>query len=139
MSAWRREAIARLPELRKMIAAAPSVMYMWNELWWPFRDAYERQPRDEDFIRRVYAYADWCERAPRTRDAGTDPPTAVAVAFYENLPTHPAVREDMPRWFTPEQIAISKGIFAYFMDEKQFAELMQEMQRNVGRYARNRL
>lgn len=103
MAKWRAKAIELFPELRRQIAESPEIMYFWcNELRIPFEAAYDAVPRDESLIARVYAFADWCRRAPRDRDVGRDPFTAVMVAFVEHIPQHPAAREDMPRWFTPE-------------------------------------
>src|SRR5690242_6827264 len=107
MARWRAAAIQRLPEFREIVASAEHVMALWIELRWKFKEAY-RDPRNDDLIRRIYSYADWCLDAPRNDDAGQDPLTAVTVAFYEHIPTWPAAREDMPRWFSVEVVAGGK-------------------------------
>lgn len=127
MSAWRREAIAQLPELKKTIESADNVMSLWTELWYPFCRAYEQDPRDESLIRRVYAYAHWCMAAPRGPNAATDPASAVAVAFLEHLPTNPLTRADMPRWFTADQMRQSREVFSYLLKGDEFDELMKLM------------
>jgi hypothetical protein len=80
MPRWRAAAIERLPELRDTIASADSIMLLWIELRMKFEDAY-REPRNDDLIRRIYSYADWCLAAPRNEDAGHDPPTAARTCF----------------------------------------------------------
>lgn len=133
MPAWRREAIKRLPELRKEIAGAETLMGLWIELNLQFKWAY-REPRNESLIKRIYSYADWCSQAPATKDAETDPGTAVACAFYEHIPTIPAARDDMPRWFTAEQVLKSRQVFSYFLEEKQFADLLSHMRKHSSRH-----
>lgn len=135
MSRWRAAAIERLPELRRTIASADSVMALWIELGNEFQKAY-RDPRNDDLIRRIYAYADWCLAAPRNDDAGRDPVTAVAVAFYEHIPDWPAAREDMPRWFHHEEVASSKAVFSYLIGEQAFNELVAFIKSNRHRYVR---
>jgi hypothetical protein len=52
MSAWRREALQRLPECRQLIETADNPMALWIELHGACQDAYKKQ--DEDLIRRFY-------------------------------------------------------------------------------------
>ena len=130
MPRWRAAAIQRLPELRDSIVSAESVLALWIELHMQFKDAY-REPRNDDLIRRIYSYADWCLAAPRNDDAGRDPATAVMVAFYEHIPTSPAARDDMPRWFHHDEIARSKDVFSYLIGEAAFNELVAFMKRNT--------
>jgi hypothetical protein len=58
MSAWRREALHRLPECRRVIEAAENPMALWIELLDECGGAYKEQ--NEDLIRRFYDYARWC-------------------------------------------------------------------------------
>jgi hypothetical protein len=135
MPAWRREAIGRLPGLKREIESARNVMALWIDIWHPFCRAYEQTPRNEDFIRRIYDFADWCAKAPRTNDAATDPATAVAAAFLEHLPTNPLTREDLPRWFTAGQILQSRQVFSCHLTEQQFGELVDHLRKHSGRYS----
>ena len=130
---WQSTAIERLPELRETIAKAWNIMSLWIELSLAFDNAY-REPRNDDLIARIYSYADWCLAAPRNDDAGHDPSTAVAVGFYEHIPQSKAAREDMPRWFTYDEVAGSRSIFAYHIGEDGFRELLEHMRRNKRRY-----
>jgi hypothetical protein len=133
MSRWRSAAIERLPELRGIIASAENIMSLWIELKMVFQDAY-RDPRNDDLIERIYSYADWCWDAPRHKDAGRDPSTAVTVAFFEDIPRIPAAREDMPRWFTFEEVAANKELFLYSIGEAKFKSLLADMQKKRHLY-----
>jgi hypothetical protein len=133
MPRWRFEAIERLPELRETIAKAESVMSLWIELYIAFEDAY-RDPKNEDLIARLYAYADWCLAAPRNADASRDPLTAVVVAFYEHIPQSKAAREDMPRWFRYDEVARSRPVFASHIGEETFEELLAYIKRQSPRF-----
>jgi hypothetical protein len=135
MPRWRATAIEHLPDLRKTIAAADSIMALWIEITGAFEKAY-REPRNEDLIARIYAYATWCWHAPRHGDAGRDPSTAATVAFLEHIPAIPAAREDMPRWFTFDEITASKSIFVYSIGEIAFKDLLAHMQRNQHRHSK---
>jgi hypothetical protein len=135
MARWRSAAIERLPELRKTIAKTENIMSLWIELHGKFQDAY-REPRNEDLIRRIYSYADWCLAASRNDDARHDPSTALMVAFYEHLPASNATREDMPRWFTYDDIAGNRSIFAYLIGDRAFEELLLYMKQNKKRFVR---
>jgi hypothetical protein len=104
MARWRAAAIERLPELRKIIASAETVMQLWIEISFEFKKAYGK-PNNEDLIRRIYAYSDWCLHAPRLDDPGRDPSTAAWICLIEDIPGIPAAREDMPRWLTIEDIS----------------------------------
>jgi hypothetical protein len=80
MAAWRREALTAFPELRTELNDVGD-MFSVHQLWfrllpWTWR---AHQDGDEDFLRRVYAYAEWCHRAsPELKGA-------VVVCFYEHL------------------------------------------------------
>ena len=133
MAKWRAEALKRFPELRETIDASWEVMALWIELEMAFEKAY-REPRNNGLIARIYSYADWCNTAERNDDAGRDPPTSVMVAFYEHIPTIPATRDDMPIWFSYEEIAQSKGVFDYIIGPEAFEELLAYMRKHRHRY-----
>lgn len=133
MARWRSAAIERLPALRETIAAAETIMSLWIELLLKFEDAY-RDPKNDDLIARIYSFADWCFAAPRNDDAGHDPATVVLVNFYEHIPQSKAAREDMPRWFSYDQVAGSRSVFAYLIDDKEFEDLLAYMKQNRKRY-----
>lgn len=134
MALWRVEAIKRLPELRREIQSADSVMALWIDVFFAFRRAYEQEPRDESLIARVYDFADWCMHAARGPDAGHDPASAATVGFYEDIPTLDAARDDMPRWLRYSEVAGSKPVFSYMIGDEKYDELVHHMARNQHRY-----
>lgn len=134
MAKWRAEAIKRLPELRRVVAEADTVMALWIELRFAFERAYDAEPPDESLIARIYSFADWCIDAPRNPDAGRDPLTSVAVAFYEDIPTIEPARDDMPRWFSYEEVARNRPVFSYHIGAKEFDALVEHMARNRHRF-----
>ena len=109
-------------------------MAFWIEARLAFQRAYERKPLDESLISRIYSYADWCANARRGPDAGHDPSTAIVVSFFEDIPTIPAAREDMPRWFTYAEVAENRPIFSYHIGEEEYQRLLQHMDRNRHLY-----
>ena len=107
MSQWRRQALAEMPDLRRLIDSAPNVMALWIELQANLAVAYEATPPDEEAIRRIYRYALWTVARPRDADATT----AVVVAFLlgsafrvfrRSSTQHASVRADIHRWISPE-------------------------------------
>jgi hypothetical protein len=119
MSAWRREALQKLPECRRIIEAADNPMALWIELRGACDDAYAKQ--DEDLIRRFYDFARWCWRS-RIDDVVN----AVACAFYEHLPTTPVLRRDMPRRFGRAAFKELRDIFCYHLSSDEAAAFEQE-------------
>jgi len=134
MSRWRHEALKRLPQLQKVIAEADNVMALWIELRYEFENAYRQDPPDEKTIAAIYSYADCCLRAPRGPDAAHDPSTAVTISFHEEIPTIPAARDDMPRWFTYPEVANNRVVFGYLIDDRELESLLAHMQKNRHRY-----
>jgi hypothetical protein len=123
MPPWRETATATLPELADEIAEAENPYLLWIELRRRFEDAYDDLPPNESLISRIYAFSEWCQRAPRGRTAEDDLLTCVSVCFLEHIPEHPAARADMPRWFTRERLFGNKEIFSYMIGEQGFDAL----------------
>jgi hypothetical protein len=119
MSAWRREALRRLPEHRKVIEAAASPMTLWIELLGICEDACRAS--DESMVHRVYDFAHWCWQTP-----GVDVRTAVACAFYEHLPRKPALRRDLPRRLGRAAFSELRGIFGYHLSPEEAAKFEAE-------------
>src|SRR5215469_566310 len=86
---WRETAEAKFPELRDAVHEAENAYMLWFELRLAFERAYESEPRNESMIRRVYEFANWCDKQPRGETAEDDLLTVVAVCFYEHLPSTP--------------------------------------------------
>jgi hypothetical protein len=137
MAKWRKAAIDHLPDLRDTIAHADTLMALWIDLRLAFEKAY-REPTNEDLIARIYTYATWCLGAPRHGDAGRDPTTAVTAAFYEHIPQSKAARDDMPRWFTPDQVAALRPVFSYHIGEKAFDDLLAYTKHHATRHVSRR-
>lgn len=133
MAKWRAAAIERLPEFRQIITDADNLMALWIELEMAFERAYQGS-RDESLIARIYSFADWCGNAPRGHDAGDDASTALVVGFYEHIPSIPAARDDMPRWFRRSEVVENKQIFAYLIGEEAYGRLIQYMAKNERLY-----
>ena len=125
MEKWLAEAVERFPEIQDDLdfEFVDSPMSLWHEIWWAFERAYE-PPRNEDFIRRVYAFADWCSVQERGDNAANDLLTCVAVCFYEHIPTSPAARADMPRWFERNEVLAMRSTFGYLLSASEFDELL---------------
>ncbi|MGZ8920267.1 MAG: DUF7674 family protein [Limisphaerales bacterium] len=119
MSAWRREAIERLPECRRIAEEAENPMALWIELLSSCEEAYANN--NEDLIRRFYEFARWCWKSP-----SDEVRSAVACAFYEHLPTRPAMRRDMPRRVGRAAFAELREVFGYHLSPEEAAAFEQE-------------
>jgi hypothetical protein len=131
MSAWRREAVQRLPEHRRVIETAESPMALWIELFLACENACKNS--DEDMVRRFYDFARWCWQSQ-----SADVRTAVACAFYEHLPRTPVLRRDMPRRFGRSAFTELQDVFRYHLSpdeaatfEREFFEAEQKFVREV--------
>jgi len=134
MARWRAEALSRLPDLRRVITSADNIMALWIDLESSFEKAYKAEPRDESSISRIYAFADWCLQARPVPDAAHDPCSAVVVGFYEHIPTFRPARDDMPRWFTYDEVAQNKHVFSYHIGDEAYQELVDYMRKNQRRH-----
>ena len=118
MSAWRRQALAALPECKQLIASSDSPMALWIELQFKFRRAFEAD--DLSRVQRFIDYAKWCWDA---RDGDTV--NAVACGFLEHLPEHKGMRVRIPEWFNQTEFDRLRPVFAYHADEAVLAEIEQ--------------
>ncbi len=62
MQDWKRKALDLLPEIEAEILESNNPMQLWIEIVFAFDGAYE-EPRNENFIKRVYDYEEWCFKA----------------------------------------------------------------------------
>ena len=124
MSAWRREALQKLPECRRVIEAADNPMALWIELHCECLEAYEKQ--DADLIRRFFEFAWQCWKSP-----SADVRTAVAYAFYEHLPLRPDTRQDMPRRISRAAFNELRMIFRYHLEPDEVGAFEQEFLRDT--------
>ena len=141
MERWREKAGEMFPELASRIEAAlqdlDSPYTLWFELREAFEEAYDKTRPDESLIKRIYRYSDWCCEQPRRPTAEDDLLTCVTVSFYEHIPLHPKARDDMPRWWQPEDLEVGPGepsAFAYHLEAEQFTELKRFLQNERDRY-----
>jgi hypothetical protein len=124
MSAWRRVALEKLPEYRKIIDAANEVMACWLELNFEFDKVYRSEILDRNKIRRFYEFARWCLANPSTSaSAEFDPLTAAVVVFFEHIPRNRAAREDLHNWISRKEFLELQDAFRYLASESEFAEL----------------
>lgn len=122
MKQWQAVAEKMLPELRAEIKEAETPMALWVEIIFYFDEAY-RTPQNDDFIRRVYAYADWCLGQNTGETAAEHLQTCVAVCFWEHIPNNKAARSDMPRWLSFEDLMANQHFFRYSLSDEAFDEL----------------
>lgn len=127
MSLWRREALARFPELHREIADADGLMY----LWWIFSskldEAYHKSPPDDRTIAAIYEYALWSLKH-RNINVRTD----VVINFFEGLHDDMLVRRDLPRYISQEDFDMLDFAWEYGTKQK-FADLRQEFIANKTR------
>ena len=126
MSAWKRVALEKLPEYRRVIDTAERPMALWRELHLKFEEVYHADIPDDDLIRRFYEYAAWCLESPGEGRYLSDAGTAVVHAFYEHLPQHGVIRRDMPRWLSREDFLGLREAFRYHLSGEQFAAFEAE-------------
>jgi len=122
MEQWRKVALQMLPELSSEIEEAETPMSLWLQIVFSFDQAYG-EPRNEDFIRRVYGYADWCLLQPLGETAEEHLPTCVAVMFWEHIPTLKVARDDMPKWISLENMIANEPWFKHRLSEEEREEL----------------
>ena len=134
MSAWRKVALEKLPEFRKIIDAAETPGMLWIDLLLKFEDAYE-EPVDQALVRRVYQYASWCLAGSKNQDIQT----AAALHFYEHLPTNEKIRRDMANHLTREEFFGLTEIFKYHLAEGEYEELEKEFLKQSGQRSKRAL
>jgi hypothetical protein len=133
---WREEAARVFPELSYELSECDSPMGLWIEVNLLFNQAYEH-PVNEDLIRRVYQFADWClTHDEENVGAGEHLPTCVCVAFYEHIPICAPALADMPRWFSREDVLLMKQIFSYHTSEKDYENLLALFRSSDGKETR---
>ena len=118
VAAWRRYALDIFPEFHEDIGHEARSPYELFFLLLPFaRDAHKRG--DEDALRRIYGFAQWCHHQRR----GSELPNAVAVAFYEHLFDDWSLREQVVPWLSPRVRQDVLPLWEARLDEPELAEL----------------
>jgi hypothetical protein len=134
MSRWRKEAFDRLPECRKELQAEKDPYGFFGALGdvlWRAHIA-----KDEDLIGRIYGFAQWCLDAPRGKDAADDLLSIVTVAFFEGVPKHKEVRQEIGRWFPRDFIKGMHEVFCYIESEEKYLEMLASCE--VTEFKKNR-
>jgi hypothetical protein len=119
MSAWRREAADRLPELWRDEEARQSIYLFFFEVL-PLVIGAHRSG-DDDVLRRGYGFAQWCFRQ------GGELENAAAVAFYEHLFDSWDLRDDIVRWLDPRIARACWALFEVRLDAEQLAFLRRRL------------
>jgi hypothetical protein len=83
-------------------------------------------PWNEDLIRRIYDFADWCLKQPSTSDVETDVSSAVAIAFIEDLPLDKRITDDLHRWMSIESFKGFENLFRYHLSEEEYQQLARD-------------
>jgi hypothetical protein len=123
MSVWRRVALEKIPNLRKVIEAAPNVMTLWIEL--QLQLAYGglyQSSSSEKIIAGIFNYASWCLNESHNWDTKT----AVVCAFYEHLPTMKDARENLPSRLSTDDFLKLKQDFKYLLSDREHEEFVKE-------------
>jgi hypothetical protein len=124
MSAWKRVALEKLPEYKRLITSAGSPMELWVELNCHFFDACKAG--QDDLVGRFYQYARWCLRSPGKGLELSEAGTAAVCGFYEHLPRDVIARRDLRRWITRTEFNDLRAAFQYLLTESEFGELEAE-------------
>lgn len=128
MSAWRRQALAVLPQFRSLIDRATGPMALWIELELSFNRAVSGG--DRDVVQRILSFARWCS-SEGSGPLPNDTSTAVSCAFYEHLLTRREYWPHMRSWFPPEVFRELLPTFGYHLSAVDVAELKKLYQRQL--------
>jgi hypothetical protein len=122
------------------IRGAATPMRMWIELFYVFRD-WHRKPTDRLAIGKIYEYARWCiyDAPSGVGDAGTDPPTAAVVCFFEHIPHDPLTRPLIGEFMSPDEVRKLKAAFTYHIGEEGFDTLLREVRESRERTSKPRV
>lgn len=130
MENWKAKALESFPGLEYEIKRNQGgPIGRWIDLYNALTAAYEEQPVREDLIGRIYDYAAWCFRQPRTRDLETDLANATA-GFIESLPLDQRVSEDLYRRLSVETFEGCESLFRYYLTDEEYRKFHSEF---IGR------
>jgi hypothetical protein len=132
---WRAKALEYFPDLRALIEEQTGPMDFWIELSYRLGRVYDQQPLDDAFIARVYAYAAWCFKQTSTGDVKSDPSSAVAVAFIEDIPLNKQVADDMHRWVSSETFDDCEALFRYCLSDKAYEKFATDFRRKKKEFS----
>jgi len=121
VSAWRKEASKRLPELQRIIASrdVDGPMMFWIELHSKFTGLCEETPVQVDLLKRIWEYAVWCMAQ------GGDVGTAAAYGFCEHLIQTRKSRAVLPRLMSRRDLEAIKGLLLYHSTQEDFEKALK--------------
>jgi hypothetical protein len=121
MSAWRKEASNRIPELQRIIASrrVDNPMALWIELGAEFEEQCRQNPLPLDLLRRLWEYAKWC------MNQGGDVGTAAAFAFCEHLFRSEASKSVLPQIMSREDYEGLKDLLLYHNTLDQYEQVLK--------------
>lgn len=121
---WWAKGLELLPEFAAEIQNAETPLHLWSELRFEFDLAYE-EPRQDDLIRRIYAFANWgMMQDEEVKQADHHLPTCVVICLYEHIPGNPSALADIPRWFTRSEFRDLEAVFCSRLSESEYAALL---------------
>ncbi|AYL94667.1 DUF7674 family protein [Mucilaginibacter celer] len=117
MSAWRKRAIACLPELRKEFEDPSTSIYgVFMELLPATVNAHKNN--DATQLRRCYEFAAWCF-TQKSKDLWN----AAAVSFYEHLGDRAETLQGMHLWVSRDIYLEIRGLLKQRLDDVVMKEL----------------
>lgn len=134
MSDWRRRAIECLPQQKLIIERAKEPMALWIDLRLACEEALSKNPIDEQVAAAIFAFARQCLTSPHP-----DMPTAVMLAFYEDIVTSEAGRANLHRWITDQEFRDLEQVFRYHLDDSEFDALAEAFHQRRLAYSKARL
>ncbi len=122
MSAWRREASDRLPELQPLIASrdVDNPMMLWIELNFAFGKACDLNPLPVDQLRRYWHYCEWC-----LEHGSDDVTTAAVLGFCEHLIDTDARVAVLPLIMARAQFQQLREVLLYHNDEARYSAALE--------------
>lgn len=129
MEDWRAKALEFFPDLRERIEEQSGPMDLWIDLNFELVNAYDQEPINEERIAKVYDYAPWTFEQPDTGDVETNPSSAMAVAFIENIPSDQRISHDLYRWMSAETFDGCEALFRYLLTEEEWLTFSADFHR----------
>lgn len=121
MSAWRKEASNRLPELQRIIASREvnNPMMLWIELRKEFERLCKQEPAPLELLRRLWGYANWC------MERGDDVGTGAALGFCEHLINTKESSSILPVIMSRQDYQSLKGLLLYQNTEADYEAVLK--------------
>lgn len=109
MSAWRRIAIEHVPSCKKTIEEAEHTVFMWLNLFLDLID--EEKIIDEKTAQEIHQFAFWCLTDWRQNKKANRKLSDSAYSFYESLLTSNQAKEQLMKYYSPEELTFLKKIY----------------------------